>query len=127
MQTSKVARFVGWHAAGVATQLAGLLAEKGIDLVTVGRFDRMNLLLSSESSNFYVYDNVRRAIVESGEFPHVPLDSQGSSDGTKAYVAFRDSPQIAIVDLERHDIEYITAGSTGIGAFNIGLSNNVCH
>lgn len=104
-----------------------VVVGEGIDLVTVGRFDRMNLLASSENKNFYVYDNVRRAVVESGEFRHIPLESQGSADGTTAYVAFRDSAEIAIVDLEDHDIRYITAGSTGTGAFGIGLSNNVCH
>ncbi len=100
---------------------------KGIDLVTVGRFDRMNLLASTENRNFYVYDNVRKAVVESGQFRHTPLDSRGSVDGRTAYVAFRDSPEVAIVDLENHDIKYIAAGTNGAGAFGIGLSNNVCH
>jgi len=108
-------------------QYEDTVVGKGIDLVTVGRFDRMNLLSSSENKNFYVYDNVRKAIVESGQFRHTPLDSQGSLDGRTAYVAFKDSPEIAIVDLEDHEIKYISAGNTGIGAFGIGLSNNVCH
>jgi DNA-binding beta-propeller fold protein YncE len=100
---------------------------EGIDLVTVGRFDRMNLMVSSENKNFYVYDNVRRSVIESGQFLHTPLDTQGSADGRTAYVAFQDSPSIAIIDLENHSIKYITAGINGIGAFGIGLSNNVCH
>ncbi len=100
---------------------------EGVDLVTVGRFDRMNLLASSENRNFYVYDNVRKAVVESGEFRHTPLDTQGSVDGRTAYVAFKDSPEVAIVDLEDHEIKYVSAGNNGIGAFGIGLSNNVCH
>jgi len=108
-------------------QYEDIVIGEGIDLVTVGRFDRMNLLASSENKNFYVYDNVRKAIVESGQFRHTPLDSQGSVDGRTAYVAFKDSPEIAIVDLEDHEIKYISAGNTGIGAFGIGLSNNVCH
>jgi hypothetical protein len=104
-----------------------IVLGEGIDLVTVGRFDRMNLLASTTNKNFFVYDNARKAIVESGQFRHTPLDTQGSVDGRTAYVAFRDSPEIAIVDLEDHEIEYISAGNNGIGAFAIGLSNNVCH
>jgi DNA-binding beta-propeller fold protein YncE len=108
-------------------QYEDIVVGQGIDLVTVGRFDRMNLLSSSENKNFFVYDNVRKDIVESGQFRHTPLDTQGSADGRTAYVAFKDSPQIAIVDLENHSIKYISAGINGIGAFGIGLSNNVCH
>ena len=108
-------------------QYEDIIIGKGIDLVTVGRFDRMNLLASTENKNFYVYDNVRKAVVESGQFRHTPLDSQGSVDGRTAYVAFRDSPEIAIVDLEDHEIKYISAGNNGAVAFGIGLSNNVCH
>ncbi len=104
-----------------------IVIGEGIDLVTVGRFDRMNLLASSTNNNFFVYDNSRKAIVESGQFRHTPLDTQGSVDGRTAYVAFRDSPNIAIVDLEDHEIRYVSAGNNGIGAFAIGLSNNVCH
>ena len=104
-----------------------IIVGEGIDLVTVGRFDRMNLLASSENKNFYIYDNVRKGIVESGQFLHTPLDTQGSVDGRTAYVAFQDSPSIAIVDLEDQSIKYISAGVNGIGAFGIGLSNNVCH
>ena len=87
----------------------------------------MNLLASSENKNFFIYDNVRKRIVESGQFLHTPLDTQGSVDGRIAYVAFQDSPSIAIVDLEDQSIKYISAGVNGIGAFSIGLSNNVCH
>ncbi len=108
-------------------QYEDMIIGEGIDLVTVGRFDRMNLLASTENKNFYVYDNVRKAVVESGQFRHTPLESQGSVDGRTAYVAFKDSPEIAIVNLEDHQIKYIAAGNHGIGAFAIGLSNNVCH
>ncbi len=104
-----------------------IVVGEGIDLVTVGRFDRMNLFASTENKNFYVYDNVRKAVVESGQFRHTPLDTQGSVDGRTAYVAFSDSPEIAIVDLEDHAIKYLSAANNGIGAFGIGLSNNVCH
>ncbi len=108
-------------------QYEDIIVGEGIDLVTVGRFDRMNLLASTENKKFFVYDNVRKAVVESGQFRHTPLDSQGSLDGRLAYVAFRDSPEVAIVDLEDHEIKYVSAGNNGIGAFSIGLSNNVCH
>jgi hypothetical protein len=87
----------------------------------------MNLLASSSGRKFYIYDNVRRSIVDSGTFEHTPYDTLGSADGRKAYVAFRDGPQVAFVDLESQEIEYLKAAQNGIGAFTIGLSNNVCH
>ena len=99
----------------------------GIDLVTVGRFDRMNLLMSTENSDYYLFDNIRRSVVGSGAFEHTPLDSLGSVDGRTAFVAFKDSPTVAFVDLEGGDVEYIAATDNGAGAFAIGLSNNVCH
>jgi DNA-binding beta-propeller fold protein YncE len=108
-------------------QYADTVIGKGIDLVTVGRFDRLNLLASSENRRYFIYDNIRRAVVESGEFRHTPLDAQGSVDGRTAYVAFRDSPEVAIVDLEDQEITYVRATNTGVGAFSVGLSNNVCH
>lgn len=104
-----------------------IVIGEGINLVTVGRFDRMNLVASSNNKKFYIYDNLSRSVIESGQFRHTPLDSQGSLDGRTAYVAFSDSPEIAIIDLEDHQIKYISAGNNGIGAFGIGLSNNVCH
>jgi len=99
----------------------------GIDLVTVGRFDRMNLFMSTENQNYYLFDNIRRTVVDSGEFDHTPLDSLGAVDGRTAFVAFRDSPAVAFVNLENSEIEYVEATANGIGAFAIGLSNNVCH
>ncbi|HEX9876798.1 MAG TPA: hypothetical protein VGC50_09125 [Gammaproteobacteria bacterium] len=108
-------------------QYADTIIGEGIDLVTVGRFDRLNLLVSSENRNYYIYDNIRRSVVDSGSFEHTPLDTQGSVDGTTAYVAFRDGPAVAIVDLEEQEITYVPATNNGIGAFSIGLSNNVCH
>jgi DNA-binding beta-propeller fold protein YncE len=108
-------------------QYEDVIVGEGIDLVAVGRFDRMNLLASSENRKFFIYDNVRKDIVASGQFLHTPLDAQGSVDGRTAYVAFQDSPSIAIVDLEDRSIKYISAGVNGIGAFGVGLSNNVCH
>jgi len=106
---------------------ADLEVGPGIDLVTVGRFDQMNLLASTTNRKYYRFDNIRRAVVESGEFEATPLDSLGSVDGRTGYVAFRDRPEVAFVDLESGDIEYVAATSNGAAAFAIGLSNNVCH
>ena len=108
-------------------KVADTIIGEGIDLVTVGRFDRLNLLASSENRRYFIFDNIRQAVVESGEFRHTPLDAQGSVDGRTAYVAFRDSPEVAIIDLEDREITYVRATNTGIGAFSVGLTNNVCH
>lgn len=108
-------------------QYADIEVGTGIDLVTVGRFDRMNLLASTENRNYSLFDNVRRAIVDSGEFEATPLDSLGSVDGRTAYVAFRDKAEVAFIDLDSGAIEYVKAAANGAGAFAIGLSNNVCH
>ena len=100
---------------------------EGIDLVTVGRFDRLNLLASTQNNRYYIYDNLLRSVIDSGAFPHTPLAAQGAADGRTAYVSFRDSPQVAVVDLERQELTWIAAAANGIGAASIGLSNNVCH
>ena len=55
------------------------------------------------------------------------MDARGSADGRRAYLASADSPQVAVIDLETQEIQYVTAGNNRIGAFTIGLSNNVCH
>lgn len=99
----------------------------GIDLVTVGRFDRLSLFMSTEKQNYYLFDNISRTVVESGIFEHTPLDSLGSVDGRTAFVAFRDSPAVAFIDLESNEIEYVEATINGAGALAVGLSNNVCH
>jgi hypothetical protein len=52
---------------------------------------------------------------------------QGSVDGRTAYVAIADRPQIAAIDLERGHVNYIAATENGVGAFTVGLTNNVCH
>ena len=109
------------------TEFNDVVIGEGIDLVTVGRFDRMNLLASSENRNFYIYDNNRRAVVQSGELDFVPLDAKGSADGRRAYLASADSAAVAVIDLERQELSYIAAANNRIGAFTIGLSNNVCH
>lgn len=108
-------------------QYTDQIIGQGIDLVTVGRFDRMNLFASTENPGFYIYDNIQRSVVESGEFKYTPLDALGSADGRTAYVAFRDGGEVAIIDLEGYEIKYISAVNSGVGAFSIGLSNNVCH
>lgn len=108
-------------------QYADIEIGSGVDLVTVGRFDRMNLLASTDNPRYYRLDNIRRSVVDSGEFHGTPLDSLGSVDGRTAYVAFQDRPEVAFVDLEGGDIEYVEAVTHGIGAFSVGLSNNVCH
>ncbi len=100
---------------------------EGIDLVTVGRFDRLNLLASTTNNRYYIYDNLLRSVIDSGNFPHTPLTAQGAADGRTAYVSFQGSPQVAVIDLERQEMTYIAAAATGIGAASIGLSNNVCH
>ncbi len=109
------------------TEFNDVVIGEGIDLVTVGRFDRMNLLASTENRNFYIYDNNERSVIESGELDFIPLDARGSADGRRAYLASADSPQVAVIDLETQEIQYVTAGNNRIGAFAIGLSNNVCH
>ena len=108
-------------------QYVDQIIGEGIDLVTVGRFDRMNLLASTENPGFYIYDNIQKSVVRSGEFNHVPLDALGSADGRTAYVAFQDGAEVAVIDLENQEIRYISAVYSGAGAFSIGLSNNVCH
>lgn len=109
------------------TEFDDVVIGEGIDLVTVGRFDRMNLLASSENRNFYIYDNNRKSVIESGELNFIPLDALGSSDGRQAYLASSDSAEVAVIDLEEQEVSYIPAVNGRIGAFTIGLSNNVCH
>jgi hypothetical protein len=101
--------------------------DEGIDLVTVGRFDRMNLFLSSENQRYHIFDNTARKVVRSGELKATPIGAQGSVDGRTTYIAFADIPEIAAIDLENFEIEYISATENGAGAYGVGLSNNVCH
>ena len=109
------------------TEFDNEIIGEGIDLVTVGRFDRMNLLASSENRNFYIYDNNRKAVIEQGELNFIPLDAQGAADGRRAYLASSDSGEVAVIDLEEQKVSYIKAVNGRVGAFTIGLSNNVCH
>ena len=101
--------------------------DKGVDLVTVGRFDRMNLFLSTSHNHWYIFDNVKKGVVAHGEFNGVPIAALGAADGKMAYVAFADTAEIAVVDLERESVQYVAATQNGSGAFTVGLSNNVCH
>ena len=106
---------------------ADVSLDRGVDLVAVGRFDRMNLFASTDSRHYYRYDNVKNKVVESGLLSGTPIDVQGSVDGRIAYVPFGDKPEIAAIDLERGKITTIAATESGVGAFAVGLSNNACH
>jgi len=108
-------------------QYADVRIGPSIDLVTVGRFDRMNLLASTDNSNYFLFDNIRRSVTGGGSLHGIPVDSLGSVDGRTAYVPLADTPEVAFVDLESGEIEYIAATENGARAFAIGLSNNVCH
>jgi hypothetical protein len=101
--------------------------EHGVDLVTVGEFDRMNLFLSTRHKHWYIFDNVRKEVVASGEYDGQPINALGAADGKTAYVAYADVAEVAIVDLESGEIQRVAATENGSGAFTIGLSNNVCH
>ncbi len=90
-------------------------------------FDRMNLFLSTQHKHWYIFDNVRREVVASGEFDGQPIGALGAADGKMAYVAFSDVAEVAAVDLESGAIQLVPATENGSGAFTIGLSNNVCH
>ena len=64
------------------------MVGEGIDLVTVGRFDRMNLLASSENRNYYIFDNNVRSVVDSGELNFTPLDCCGVGGWAKGVSGF---------------------------------------
>lgn len=112
---------------GSFREYASTKFEQGIDLVTVGRFDRFNLFLSTQHSAYYIYDNVQKAVVAEGHFKGRPIAALGAADGRTAYIAFSDTPQIAMLSLEEQVIRYFAATDNGAGAFAMGLSNNVCH
>ena len=112
---------------GPFTQYNDIIIGEGIDLVTVGRFDRMNLLLSTKNDKYYIYDNLTKQVITKGILQGIPIDAQSSIDGKTAFIAFRDTPQVAAVDLESQLIKYINATNNGAGAYGMGLSNQVCH
>jgi hypothetical protein len=126
MLDEKSGRFVSVEQNGF-TQYAETTFDHGVDLVAVGRFDRMNLFLSSSNKQWSIFDNVKKAIVASGTFNGTPIDALGSADGKMAFVAFSDSAEVAAVDLDELMVVYIPATNNGSGAFTVGLSNNVCH
>lgn len=101
--------------------------DQGVNLVAVGRFDRMNVFLSTANKRWYIYDNIEKAVVTSGSFKGTPIGALGAADGKIAYVAFKDEAVVAAIDLEKQSIHYIEATDTGSAAFTVGLSNNVCH
>jgi hypothetical protein len=119
-------RFVSVEQRGF-TEYADTTFDHGVDLVTVGRFDRMNLFLSSSNKHWSIFDNVKKKIVATGSFNGTPIDALGSADGKMAYVAFSDTADVAAVDLEEQSVTYIPATNNGSRAFTVGLSNNVCH
>ncbi len=108
-------------------QYADITFANGIDLVTVGRFDRLNLFLSSSNEDWYIFDNLTKKIVSDGSFKGTPTGALGAADGKTAYVAFEDLAEVAVVDLESQTLNYLPVTNNGSGAFTIGLSNNVCH
>lgn len=114
----------------VQNQFAGyadVQFDRGVDLVTVGQFDRLNLFLSTQHKHWYIFDNVSKKTVVSGEFAGQPINALGSADGKLAYVAFADVAEVAVVDLGSGEIQLVAATENGSGAFTVGLSNNVCH
>lgn len=126
MMDSDSGRFVSVEQRGF-TEYADVRLGHGVDSVTVGRFDRMNLLLDSSGTDWSIFDNVTKKVVASGKFDGQPIGALGSADGKNAYIAFVNVPQVAAVDLEKKTVTYIPATENGSRAFTIGLSNNVCH
>ncbi len=126
MMDQKTGRFVAIEQ-GPFTEYNDTNIGEGIDLVTVGRFDRMNLFVSSENNKYYIYDNLTKQVVSKGELAGIPLDAQSSLDGKTAFIAFRDTPKIAAVNMEAQLINYINATENGARTYRIGLSNQVCH
>lgn len=109
------------------TEFADVSFDQGVDMVTVGRFDHLNLFTSSENNRWSIFDNIKKAVVKEGEFRGQPVSALGSADGKFAYVALAGHAEIAVVDLEKGSLQYIPATKNGTSAFTLGLSNNVCH
>ncbi len=126
MMDAESGRFVSVEQKGF-TEYADVALDHGVDLVAVGRFDRMNLFLSTESDRWSIFDNVKRASIATGKLKGIPIEALGSADGKVAFVAFADLAEVAVVDLESQTIHYLPATNNGSGAFTVGLSNNVCH
>lgn len=126
MMDEESGRFVAVEQRGF-TEFATVSLGHGADLVAVGRFDRMNLLISTANRRWSIFDNVTQKITASGELRGTPIATLGSADGKTAIVAFSDIAMVAAVDLESQEISYIPATDNGSSAFTVGLSNNVCH
>jgi hypothetical protein len=56
-------------------QYADIELGHGVDLVTVGRFDRMNFFAGTSNDNYTIYDNVSKSIVGSGKLSGKPIDA----------------------------------------------------
>lgn len=109
------------------TEFADVSFDQSVDMVTVGRFDHLNLFTSTENNHWSIFDNIKKSVVKQGEFRGQPVSALGSADGKFAYVALAGNAEIAVVNLERGSLEYVPATNNGSGAFTLGLSNNVCH
>ena len=119
-------RFVSVEQRGF-TEFADVSFDHSVDLVVVGRFDRMNLLASTSENGWSIFDNVTQEITATGNFTGQPIEALGSADGKTAFVAFSDVAEVALVDLEDQTVTYAAATDNGSAAFTVGLSNNVCH
>ncbi len=112
---------------GAFQEYADVQFEHGVNAAAVGRFDRFGVLLSTENRRFSIYDNAHKTTVLNAQFKAQPLEVFGSADGRTAFVAFADSAEIAMIDLESQAVRYFEATRNGAAAFTMGLSNNVCH
>ncbi len=126
MMDESSGRFVSVEQRGF-TEFADVSFDHSVDLVVVGRFDRMNLLTSTSDNRWSIFDNVTKKIAATGNFTGQPIEALGSADGRYAFVAFADVAEVAIVDLENLTVAYAAATDNGSAAFTVGLSNNVCH
>ena len=101
--------------------------DTGIDLVAVGRFDRVSLFMSSTNNRYHVFDNLTQKLIGTGTLKDTPKLVQASADGRTAFIVFKSLPDIGAFNLEKLDLNYFTATQHGVSGFTLGLSNNVCH
>ena len=59
-------------------EYADIILRKGINLVAVGRFDRLNLFLSTEHERYYLFDNTARQIIKQRQIQRYASRSAGS-------------------------------------------------
>lgn len=119
-------RFLSVEQMGFTTQTDQLLSS-GLNLLVVGRFDRLTLILGSETNTYHVYDNLIRKVVLKSAFIARPFDASGSVDGKHAWIAFSEIPSVAMFNFETKAVSYIRVTENGAGAFAVGGTNNVCH